>query len=55
MNDPYQVLGVSREASDQAEKEAAAARENEANKQDGSPFSSGSISERKDQEEGGKA
>ena len=53
--DLNEIYHVSREASEQAEKEAAAARENEANKQDGSPFSSGSISERKDQEEGGKA
>ena len=52
--DLNEIYHVSREASEQAEKEAAAAKEKETNRQDGSPFSSGSISERKDREEGGK-
>ena len=53
--DLNKIYHVSREASEQAEKEAAAAKENETKKPEENTFSSGSISDRKDQEEGGKA
>ena len=53
--DLNRIYHVSREASEQAEKEAAAAKENKDKIQNDNPFSSGSISERKDQEEGVKA
>ena len=49
-----QIYHVSKEDSDQAEKDAAEARAEAAKQAEASPFSSGSISERKAPEQGGK-
>ena len=53
--DLNKLYHVSKEDSDQAEKAAAEARAAGEQKTEQSPYSSGSISERKDPEKGGKA
>ena len=53
--DLNKLYNVSKKDSDEAEKKAAEARAASEKKEEASPYSSGSVSERKDPEQGGKA